>query len=298
MDRYAIFIDAGYLWAAGMNLIFERTSGDAVLSRSSTLLQYRPLIDKLKSMAAELAPGLELLRVYWYDAAPDRQPTTEHIKIGSVPETKVRIGHLTANGVQKNVDTMLLLDLNTLAQQNSIKTAVIVRGDGDFLEGVITAQALGVKVFLFGIDGEIETVSPELKIEVDGCYYLDNKDLQPFFSQKVGVTPRSKTRTLETNNTIEELQGSVAHSKMQELKEKEDEVYQAGVRFGRRFKKQSSAEDVTSTLNSKPSVPDTIHYRLLRFTLENFDIPWGYKLPSSLADVMRKGFWEELERDS
>ncbi len=291
MDRYAIFIDAGYLWAAGMNLIFERTLGDTVPSRSSTSLQYQPLIDKLKVMAAELAPGLELLRVYWYDAAPDRQPTPEHIKIGSVPETKVRIGHLTANGVQKNVDTMLLLDLNALAQQNSIKTAVIVGGDGDFLEGVITAQALGVKVFLFGIEGEVETVSPELKIEVDGCYYLGNKDLQPYFFQR-GVPLRTKSWALGASRA-EDFEGSVSYNRAQELKE--DEVYDAGIRFGRSFKMQSSPDEVASTLSSKPSVPDITHYRLLRFTLEKFNIPWGYRLPSSLADAMRKGFWEELE---
>ena len=161
--RYAVFVDAGYLWAAGITAVFGDSKEVDSYNRSNVKIDYRDLIHMIKSFSKKMANERELLRVYWYDAAPDRVPTKEHQKINVLPEVKTRIGHLTANGVQKNVDTMLLLDLNALARQNSIATAVILGGDGDFVEGVATAQSFGVKVYIMAIGSDGNSLSPELR---------------------------------------------------------------------------------------------------------------------------------------
>ena len=76
------------------------------------------------------------------------------------------------------------------------------------------------------------------------------------------------------------------------------DVQLVGGNFARRYKIMASAGEVESTLRSKPQVPDNTHFRLLRYTLEYFDMPWGTLLPTHLAEAMREGFWLELEGKS
>ena len=60
--RVAVFVDAGYLYAAGS---FGQT-----LPRYDVQLDVSAVIDKLKEAACELTDGAKLLRIYWYDGAP------------------------------------------------------------------------------------------------------------------------------------------------------------------------------------------------------------------------------------
>jgi uncharacterized LabA/DUF88 family protein len=296
--RYAVFVDAGYLWAAGITAVFGDSKEVESYNRSNVKIDYRDLIHMIKSFSKKMANDRELLRVYWYDAAPDRVPTKEHQKINVLPEVKTRIGHLTANGVQKNVDTMLLLDLNALARQNSISTAVILGGDGDFVEGVATAQSFGVKVYIMAIGSDGNSLSPELRAEADDVLLLGRSDLTKYF------TPPPKPQTAKPKWAPLELIGSESV----EIAVEQEAVYQprseqvttqdvaiVGGNFARRYKMMASAGEVESTLRSKPQVPDSTHFRLLRYTLEYFDMPWGTLLPSHLAEAMREGFWLELE---
>ena len=299
--RYAVFVDAGYLWAAGITAVFGDSKEVDSYNRSNVKIDYRDLIHMIKSFSKKMANERELLRVYWYDAAPDRVPTKEHQKINVLPEVKTRIGHLTANGVQKNVDTMLLLDLNALARQNSIATAVILGGDGDFVEGVATAQSFGVKVYIMAIGSDGNSLSPELRAEADDVLLLGRSDLSKYF------TPPPKPPSAKPKWAPLELIGVDTP----EVVVEQDAVYQprseqitvqdvqlVGGNFARRYKIMASAGEVESTLRSKPQVPDNTHFRLLRYTLEYFDMPWGTLLPTHLAEAMREGFWLELEGKS
>ncbi len=296
--RYAVFVDAGYLWAAGITAVFGEREEVESYNRSNVKIDYRDLINMIKSYSKKMANDRELLRVYWYDAAPDRVPTKEHQKINVLPEVKTRIGHLTANGVQKNVDTMLLLDLNALARQNSIATAVILGGDGDFVEGVATAQSFGVKVYIMAIGSDGNSLSPELRAEADDVFLMSGTLLGKYF------TPPPKPQAAKPKWAPLELIGSdvaqVAPPEQEEVYQPRSEqvtlqdVVLVGGNFARRFKMMASAAEVESTLRSKPQVPESTHFRLLRYTLEYFDMPWGTQLPSHLADAMREGFWSEL----
>ncbi len=119
--------------------------------------------------------------MYWCDAAPDRIPTWEHQSIARIPETKLCFGHLTADGVQKKLDSMVLLDLTALPRQNPVPTVLIMGGDGDFVEGITTTRAFGVKVYLLGIDGPVESMSPALEMEADNHGLPGGNDLAHFF---------------------------------------------------------------------------------------------------------------------
>lgn len=297
MDRYAIFVDAGYLWAMSINLAVTDEQRRKQLRRSEIQLDHKGLIEFLKKTTSEFARDRELLRVYWYDAAPDRVPTPEHLKIAEVPETKIRIGHLTANGVQKNVDTMLLLDLNALARQNSIQSAIILGGDGDFLEGVITAQALGVKIFLLGIEGETESVSPELKMEVDSYRYLTSYELEPFIKVELAQTPIPVPTTKPKWITIPQIPASdndafTSYNAVDAIAD--DDLITTGRHYAERLGLSRSAGEITALLKGYPTVDGSVHYQLIVYALETFGLARGTQLRRSQLELLRRGFWEKL----
>jgi len=76
--------------------------------------------------------------------------TPEQTAIGNLDNVKVRLGRLTPAG-QKGVDTLIVLDLTTLAREKAIDTAFLLSGDDDLREAVIVAQHSGVRVVLLGL---------------------------------------------------------------------------------------------------------------------------------------------------
>jgi hypothetical protein len=75
-----------------------------------------------------------MLRVYWYDGAPDAIPLSDHLAIAKLTNVKLRLGRLT-RGEQKGVDWLIIRDLMTLARERAIATALLVSGDEDLREG-------------------------------------------------------------------------------------------------------------------------------------------------------------------
>jgi hypothetical protein len=47
-------------------------------------------------------------------------------------------------------------------------------------------------------------------------------------------------------------------------------------------------------LASRPTVQGDVHFRLLRFTLDEARLPWGTRLPYDTAEAVRHGFWEAV----
>ena len=68
MDRCAVFVDAGYLGESAKTLLTESGSGRKVRADRAAL------VEALADLAVK-DTGLPLLRVYWYDAAPNRVPS-------------------------------------------------------------------------------------------------------------------------------------------------------------------------------------------------------------------------------
>ena len=70
MDSFLILVDAGYVYAAAGTLIHGTTA------RRELLLNHGALRNHLESFGRE-ETGTSMLRLYWYDAAPNRMPTSE-----------------------------------------------------------------------------------------------------------------------------------------------------------------------------------------------------------------------------
>ena len=124
MDRCGIFIDAGYLFAAGGQLCgYGPARGDVELDS----LIASEFFAKLASESC----GLPLLRTYWYDGAKDGIPTADHQRIAALPNLKLRLGRINARNQQKGVDALIYRDLTTLARERAISDAFLLTGDED-----------------------------------------------------------------------------------------------------------------------------------------------------------------------
>jgi len=75
MERVAVFVDAGYLFAQGATNLSSNKVG-----RSSLTLNASEIVNQLKTLAQTQSGGRTLLRVYWYDGAKSG-PTVEQITL-------------------------------------------------------------------------------------------------------------------------------------------------------------------------------------------------------------------------
>jgi hypothetical protein len=172
VERFGIFVDAGYLYAASGKLLFGQTD------RRKVILNADGMVGALTRKAAADCRQ-EHLRTYWYDGARDLVPTPQQVEVGNLPGVKLRLGRLTPHG-QKGVDSRIVRDLIILSSERAIATAYLIGGDEDLREGVSEAQERGVRVVLIGVEPLNEqNLSPTLAMEADDVHLLDRAFVEP-----------------------------------------------------------------------------------------------------------------------
>ena len=162
MSRVAVFVDAGYLYAAGSTAIHGSN-----LPREMIALNQPETIRKLTLAAGERTDGKPLLRVYWYDGLLPQGLLSEQQSLADVDDVKLRLGVVTFGGQQKGVDSLIVTDLVELARNRAISDAVLLSGDEDVRIGVQIAQSFGVRVHLVGIEPSRGNQSRALRQEAD-----------------------------------------------------------------------------------------------------------------------------------
>jgi hypothetical protein len=169
VDRYAIFVDAGYFYAAGTQAAFgSNTPRKQVNVKSPSAM----LVD-LCAKASSAADGLPLLRIYWYDAMPGPRLSLEQSLLAMQAGVKLRLGALNSAGEQKGVDSLIVTDIIDLARNRAIADAVVVTGDEDLRIAVQVAQSFGVRVHVLAAGDPSKNVSPALQMEADSVTTLD-----------------------------------------------------------------------------------------------------------------------------
>jgi uncharacterized LabA/DUF88 family protein len=84
---------------------------------------------------------------------------------------------------QKGVDTLLVLDLVTLAQIHAYETAILITGDRDIAEAVRAAQDLGRRLIL--VCPTQAGVSAELRQLADKVVDVDARDIEAVVTRRV-----------------------------------------------------------------------------------------------------------------
>jgi hypothetical protein len=193
MDRYAVFLDAGYFFSAGAQLVH----GQQVPRKLISLKAPDKAVESLCELAAPQAGRMPLLRVYWYDATPGSRPSLEQSTLAMLPCVKLRLGVLNNVGEQKGVDSLIVTDLIELARNRAIADAIIVAGDEDLRVAVQVAQSFGVRVHVLAAGDPKSNVSAALQMEADSVGSLPNT----WFAEHLAViapSPRTEAVNLGT----------------------------------------------------------------------------------------------------
>lgn len=176
LDRSAIFVDAGYLFAAGAKLLTGERQ-----SRSKVHLEHESVLEVLTRLAGELS-GLPVLRVYWYDGA-SAVPSPAQVALAYRPNLKLRLGLVDPQG-QHGVDQLLAGDLVTLAENRALTDAILLTGDDDLRPAVETAQTFGVRVHLLGIAPQRENQAAALVQAADTLTELSEAQVRVFLNER------------------------------------------------------------------------------------------------------------------
>jgi uncharacterized LabA/DUF88 family protein len=185
----ALFVDAGFLWAAASRFITGSRG------RRGLRCDHPALTGALVAFVEAHSEGMRYLRTYWYDAGVAGRFEAEHRRLSSVPYVTVRLGRLTGEDTvhrrQKGVDVLLYRDLTDLARRRSIDRAYLLAGDGDLRPAVEDSKDLGVQVALIGmpINQSGHNQSRDLVSEADDAKRSLDAALQPARRGRSGRPP-------------------------------------------------------------------------------------------------------------
>lgn len=199
MEKIAIMVDAGYL----MSACFALQTGQSRGSRKNMILDPEELFRVLSDTARSVEPSARILRMYWYDGAiASDKLTDEQRRIGIEDYCKLRLGSINSNGIQKGVDTLIVLDLLSLSENRAASSILLIAGDEDVLAAVEIAQQRGVAVHLLGIDDPAHpNQSARLMRECDTCSNLPTSEISKFFAilDSEGKIATSDAKNRETD---------------------------------------------------------------------------------------------------
>ena len=152
-ERVMVFIDGGNFYH-GMKELTRRTK----VSPITTIFNYHKL-------ARILTKDRRLIRLYYYTGILNEKTEPEKYlkqkgfldQIRRTPFCTLRLGHILKRGdsyVEKGVDVLLTVDLIRLARLNNYDTAILVSGDGDFIEAAKDVQDMGrnIEIAYFPFD--------------------------------------------------------------------------------------------------------------------------------------------------
>ncbi|MGW1071288.1 NYN domain-containing protein [Streptomyces sp. NPDC002537] len=267
-STHAIFVDAGYVYAAAGRLVA------GIEDRRAFDLDAEGLIEAFIDKARMIFPDSRLLRVYWYDGARRRIHTAEQQGIAELPDVKVRLGNLNANNQQKGVDSLIRTDLESLARHRAISDAALIGGDEDLVSAVEAAQGYGARVHLWGIEAVGGRNQAEALLwEVDSQRTFDLDFCKPYV----------------TRRTVHEPYGDAA---AQVPAPSRDDVRFVGAQVAAQWLGSRGRDTLAELLPGHPYLPGAVDQELL----VEAEALLGLSLRghADLRRALRDGFWDHL----
>lgn len=217
MDRVAVFVDAGYLFAQGSVALSGKKA-----TRSGLDFDHNKAISAISELSQKVT-GLPLLRIYWYDGT-STGPTAQHLSLAHMSGVKVRLGFVNTSGEQKGVDSLIVTDMINLARNRAMSDAVLLSGDEDLRVGVQQAQEFGVRIHLLGVRPSRGSQSLFLLQEADTTIEWGPDDLSPFLSVKSTLEECAREAARHANALATKTDGSTLTQRGGLLREVADEV--------------------------------------------------------------------------
>ncbi|MCX5087080.1 NYN domain-containing protein [Streptomyces sp. NPDC056121] len=266
-STHAIFVDAGYLYAAAGRLV------TGTEDRRAFDLDAEGIVDALIDKARTIFADSRLLRVYWYDGARRRIHTNEQQSIAELPDVKVRLGNLNAHNQQKGVDSLIRTDLESLARHRAISDAALIGGDEDLVSAVEAAQGYGARVHLWGIEApEGRNQADPLLWEVDSQRTFDLAFFKPYVSR------RTTAATYENAGVP---------------RPSREDVRFVGAQIAAKWLAARGRESLVELLPGHPYLPGPVDQELL--VEAEALLQYSLRGQSDLRRALRDGFWGHLQ---
>lgn len=264
-STHAIFVDAGYLYAAAGRLVAGTED------RRAFDLDAEGFIDALIDRARTIFADSRLLRVYWYDGARRRIHTAEQQTIAELPDVKVRLGNLNANNQQKGVDSLIRSDLESLARYRAISDAALLGGDEDLVPAVEAAQGYGARVHLWGIEApEGRNQAEPLLWEVDSQRTFELDFFKPYVSRR--TAPAYEPATGRPTR---------------------EDVRFVGAQIAAKWLAERGRDTLVELLPGHPYLPGSVDQDLL-VEAEGL-LQYSLRGQADLRRALRDGFWSHLQ---
>lgn len=265
-STHAIFVDAGYLYAAAGRLIAGTED------RRAFDLDAEGMIEALIDRARQIFADSRLLRVYWYDGARRRIHTAEQQAIAELPDVKVRLGNLNANNQQKGVDSLIRTDLESLARHRAISDAALLGGDEDLVSAVEAAQGYGARVHLWGIEApEGRNQADPLLWEVDSQRTLDLEFFKPYVARRTVAASDERSGARPTR----------------------EDVRFVGAQIAAKWFAERGRASLAELLPGHPYLPGSVDQDLL-VEAESV-LQYSLRGQADLRRALRDGFWEHVQ---
>ncbi len=263
MDRYAIFVDAEYLYTEGGMLCCNSPD------RQEILLYGLGANDFLIGLASDVS-DLQPLRTYWYDTSRDGAPTPAQQLVATLPNMKLRL----QTGPQSAVGAAISRDLSTLAGSRAICDAFLLSADEELLDCVREAQDSGLRVTLISIASRDERpeVPGGLTTEADEVIKLTKDDLSRFIR-------RRRTPDDAASDTYDPV----------------DSVAVAATEFAESWLYRASDDEFDALLDQRPRIPESLDGDLL-YAVENV-IGGSLRGQDRLRRAVRQAFWSRIDQE-
>ncbi len=179
-DRLIIFIDGGNFFHGIKNL---------------NILFYN--VD-LKKFTEKISGDDKLIRVYYYTVKPTKASLPSYRsqmsfldKLEKTPLFKVRYGRLLGLEREKGTDIYLAVDMLSLAYNNAYEKAILISGDGDYVEVISRIQQLGKQIINYSFEGlksdhllrTCDLFKYIKKEDINCCLKITDSDEAPISSQ-------------------------------------------------------------------------------------------------------------------
>lgn len=274
VDRVAVFVDAGYLFAQGSVLL-----AGAKRPRGHVELDAEGILKFLAKFAQDQA-SLPLLRIYWYDGT-STGPTPAQLAIAYRPNVKMRLGFVNNAGEQKGVDSLIVTDLIALARNRAMSDAILMTGDEDIRVGVQQAQEFGVRVHLLGIEPAPKNQSGFLVQEADSVTEITKTQLASFM--KLSSAGLATQPTIAPTGALPTI-GAPAISPASASVEHEVELRTVAQKLASALKSEERAAILATSKGG--SVPATEDRKLLLTAAQQLQV----ELDSPQKRVLRRAF--------
>ena len=267
MDRYAIFVDAEYLYAEGGLLCCNSPD------RQQILLYGLGANDFLVGLAADVC-GLGPLRTYWYDSSGDGVPTSAQQMIASLPNMKLRLENYGGRGERSLVSSAIQRDLTTLARARAICDAFLLSADTELVDSVREVQDLGIRVILINVASRDERRDRPgvLANEADEVVKLTKDDLSRFIRRRRAPDDAAS----DTYDPV-------------------DSVAAAATEFAESWLYRASDEEFDILLDHRPRIPESLDGDLL-YAVENV-VGGSLRGQDRLRRAVRQAFWNRVDLD-